>query len=247
MKNAIVFGATSEIAESTINKLAALDYNLFLSARNLEQLDIIAKDVNIKHPKVAIKCYQYESNYSYQKIEELLNEIFNDIKKIDLILIAHGKLPDQDLCVKKWDDFDDALCINGISPLKICHAVSLKMREQKYGTIAVITSVAGLRGRQSNYAYGTAKGMLNIYLQGLRNELSKYNVQVLTIIPGFVDTKMTRDFKKGILWAKPSQIAGDIVNAITKKKDIMYTPWFWKYIMFIIKIIPERLFKKLKL
>lgn len=118
---------------------------------------------------------------------------------------------------------------------------------QGRGSIAVISSVAGDRGRQSNYVYGAAKGALTIYLQGLRNRLAKANVHVLTIKPGFVDTPMTRDFKKGLLWVGPDVIARGIVKAIDKRKDVAYLPFFWRYIMFIIKIIPERIFKRLSL
>jgi short-subunit dehydrogenase len=111
----------------------------------------------------------------------------------------------------------------------------------------VISSVAGDRGRQSNYIYGSAKGALNIYLQGLRNRLHKANVQVLTIKPGFVDTPMTHEFKKGLLWVKPQTIAKDIVKGITHRRHEIYTPGFWRFIMLIIKLIPECLFKRLKL
>ena len=114
-------------------------------------------------------------------------------------------------------------------------------------SIAVISSVAGDRGRQSNYTYGAAKGGLSIYLQGLRHHLSKYQVQVLDIKPGFVDTPMTASFKKGLLWAQPEQAATCIRNAISKKKSVAYVPGFWKWIMLIIKLVPEVIFHKTNL
>jgi hypothetical protein len=111
----------------------------------------------------------------------------------------------------------------------------------------VVSSVAGDRGRQSNYVYGAAKGGLSIFLQGLRNRLSKFGVCVLTIKPGFVITPMTTEFKKGILWAQPKQVAKVIVSAIRKRKNVVYVPWFWRWIMFIIRSIPESIFKRMSL
>ncbi len=114
-------------------------------------------------------------------------------------------------------------------------------------TLAVISSVAGDRGRQSNYIYGAAKGGLTVFLQGLRNRLAPKGIHVLTIKPGFVDTPMTKDFKKGFLWVKPEAVARSIVKAVNKKRDVVYAPWFWRYIMLIIRLIPERIFKKMTL
>ena len=111
----------------------------------------------------------------------------------------------------------------------------------------MIGSVAGDRGRQSNYVYGAAKGMVSLFLQGLRNRLAKQGVQVLTIKPGFVDTPMTAAFSKGALWAKPDDIARGIVRAVDRKSDEVYLPGFWWVIMTIIRHIPERIFKKLSL
>jgi short-subunit dehydrogenase len=123
-----------------------------------------------------------------------------------------------------------------------------RFEAQKHGSIAVISSVAGDRGRQSNYVYGTAKGAVTIFLQGLRNRLHKSGVQVLTIKPGFVDTPMTAGiYKKGPLWAAPEAIARSIQSGIEKRRDVIYTPLFWMGIMSIIKAIPEWIFKKLKL
>jgi hypothetical protein len=107
--------------------------------------------------------------------------------------------------------------------------------------------VAGDRGRQSNYVYGAAKSMVSTFLQGLRNRLNGRGVHVLDIKPGFVDTPMTAEFKKGALWATPDQVAKAIVRAIKKRQNTLYTPFFWAGIMWIIRMIPEFIFKKLKL
>jgi short-subunit dehydrogenase len=122
-----------------------------------------------------------------------------------------------------------------------------RFEAQRSGSIAVISSVAGDRGRQSNYVYGAAKGAVTLLLQGLRNRLSKSGVQVLTIKPGFVDTPMTAEFKKGALWAKPDDIAHGIVSAIDRRRDVVYLPGFWRLIMLIIRHIPEPIFKRMSL
>jgi short-subunit dehydrogenase len=119
--------------------------------------------------------------------------------------------------------------------------------KQKHGVITVISSVAGDRGRQSNYIYGSAKAGLSVYLDGLRNRLYSAGVAVVTIKPGFVDTPMTAHLKKGFLFASPEKVARDILRAIEKRKCVVYTPWFWRWIMFVIKSIPETIFRKLKL
>jgi short-subunit dehydrogenase len=122
-----------------------------------------------------------------------------------------------------------------------------RFEAQKHGSIAVITSVAGDRGRQSNYVYGTAKGAVTIFLQGLRNRLHKSGVQVLTIKPGFVDTPMTAGIKKGPLWASPDTIASAIVRSMETRRDVVYTPWFWLEIMAMVRMIPEKIFKSMRL
>lgn len=177
---------------------------------------------------------------------------------IDIVLVAHGTLPDQPKAEQSWETALQALAVNQLSAMSFMLAAgkaltttspvpSLPRRGTIHPVIAVISSVSGDRGRQSNYIYGTAKGALTIFASGLRNSLSGQGVHVLTIKPGFVDTPMTADFKKGLLWAKPATIAQGIVRAIEKKKNVVYLPWFWRYIMLIIRAIPEPIFKKMKL
>jgi short-subunit dehydrogenase len=121
------------------------------------------------------------------------------------------------------------------------------MEAQQQGSIAVISSVAGDRGRASNYLYGSAKAAVSTFLSGMRQRLEKRGVNVLTVKPGFVDTPMTRDFKKSALWAKPEEVARGIVRAIDRRKAVVYLPWFWSIIMLIIKHVPEFMFKRTKL
>ena len=137
--------------------------------------------------------------------------------------------------------------INLVSVVSLLTLLANYFEKQGKGCIAVISSVAGDRGRQSNYIYGAAKGGLTIFLQGLRNRLSKAGVCVLTIKPGFVITPMTENFKKGFLWAQPQQVAKAIVSAIRRRKNVIYVPWFWRWIMLVIRNIPENVFKRMSL
>jgi short-subunit dehydrogenase len=156
-------------------------------------------------------------------------------------------LGDQKACEQDFSLAEKEIRTNFLSCVSLLTLISNEMEKEKAGTIAVISSVAGDRGRQSNYIYGSAKGALNLFLQGLRNRMYPLGVRVLTIKPGFVDTPMTAAFKKNILFAKPDQIARGIVKAIDRKKDVVYLPFFWWGIMAIIKAIPEWIFKRLKL
>jgi hypothetical protein len=166
---------------------------------------------------------------------------------IDIALIAHGTLPDQKACEASVELTLQEINTNGLSVIALATRVANRMEAQGSGSIAVISSVAGDRGRQSNYVYGAAKGLVTRFLQGLRNRLAKKGVQVLTIKPGFVDTPMTAAFKKGALWAQPDDVARGILAAIENGKNEVYLPGFWWLIMAIIRHIPEPIFKKLSL
>jgi short-subunit dehydrogenase len=136
---------------------------------------------------------------------------------------------------------------NCISVISLLTHLANYFEKQRSGCVAVITSVAGDRGRQSNYVYGAAKGAVNIFLQGMRNRLSKVGVTVLTIKPGLVDTPMTAGLPKNFLFADPAVVGTRIFNAIMRGKEIVYVPWFWRWIMLIIRTIPESVFKRMKL
>ena len=137
--------------------------------------------------------------------------------------------------------------VNALSTISLLTYLANYFEENGQGTIAVISSVAGDRGRQSNYIYGSAKGAVTIFLQGLRNRMHKSGVHVITVKPGFVDTPMTAAFDKGFIWADPDQIAARIISAIKNKYDEVYAPWYWRVIMQVIRAIPERVFKRLNL
>jgi decaprenylphospho-beta-D-erythro-pentofuranosid-2-ulose 2-reductase len=162
-----------------------------------------------------------------------------------MVLIAHGSLPSQKDCEQSADYSRKVFEVNALSTISMLTHLANYFESKGQGTIAVISSVAGDRGRQSNYLYGSAKGAVTIFLQGLRNRLYKSDVHVITVKPGFVDTPMTAAFDKGFLWADPDQIAIRIISAIKNESDEVYAPWYWRVIMLLIRVIPERVLNAL--
>ena len=245
MQKILIIGATSAIAEACAKRFAAQGHSLFLLARNTERLESLAQDLRVRGAK-EVHCATFEAN-ALDSHPALLEQVKTELNGLDRVLIAHGTLSDQQACEQSVELTLQELQTNALSIIALLTRLAGYFEEQRHGCIAVIGSVAGDRGRQSNYIYGTAKGALSIFLQGLRNRLQKSDVQVLTIKPGFVDTPMTAAFPKGPLWASPEKVALDIDKAIEKKKDVLYTPGFWMLIMFVIRSVPETLFKRLSL
>jgi short-subunit dehydrogenase len=247
--NIIIIGATSAIAQEVAKRYASEKNNaIFLVGRNSTRIENIADDLRVRG-KSNIYTYALDMTET-NKHSDLLEAIKITLPRIDILFIAYGFLPNQKECEGSYSKAFDAINTNFLSVLSFLTLVANDYETQKTGgRVAIITSIAGDRGRQSNYIYGTAKGALNIYLQGLRNRLvkSKSGVTVTTIKLGFVDTPMTKDFKKGLLWVTPKFVAKLIVNAIAKKKTTVYIPGFWQYIMWIIKLIPEKIFIRLSL
>jgi decaprenylphospho-beta-D-erythro-pentofuranosid-2-ulose 2-reductase len=245
MNRILIVGATSAIAEATARLYAADGERLFLSGRDAQKLAAIAADLRIRGA-AQVDTFVLDSNDSARH-GELIDSAHEQLGGLDIALIAYGSLPDQSACEASFELTRQALETNFISVLSLLSHLANTMQAQGHGVIAAISSVAGDRGRQSNYIYGAAKGGVSLFLQGLRNRLHRHGVAVVTIKPGFVDTPMTRDFKKGLLWATPPSIAKGIYKAIDKRTPVAYLPGFWRWIMLIIRLIPERLFRSMTL
>ncbi|MFR0689047.1 SDR family oxidoreductase [Enterobacterales bacterium AE_CKDN230030158-1A_HGKHYDSX7] len=245
MKKILIVGATSAIAEATARRFATRGAELFLLARNQERLASLAEGLTACGAS-AVHSASFDAS-DFSRHQGALAAALETLGGLDLVLIAHGTLGDQKACEQDAAATLSELNTNALSVISLLTPLANYFEKQGHGSIAVISSVAGDRGRQSNYVYGTAKGALSIFLQGLRNRLFKSGVQVLTIKPGFVDTPMTAAFPKGPLWATPEKVAGDIDKAIARGKDVLYTPGFWCLIMAIIRSIPELIFKRLSL
>ena len=245
MQKVLIIGATSAIAQEVAKLYAEVGSQLFLVARNTDKLEQVARDLSVRGASATDSLSLDLAEIDQH--EDLLTRADKFLGGIDIVLIAHGTLPDQKTCEASLNHTMQELQINLLSTISLLTLLANYFEKQGSGCLAVISSVAGDRGRQSNYVYGAAKGGLSIFLQGLRNRLSKAGVCVLTIKPGFVITPMTAEFKKGVLWAQPKQIAEAIVSAIRKRKNVVYVPWFWRWIMFIIRNIPENIFKRMSL
>lgn len=245
MKKIVIVGATSAIAEATARRWAARGDALFLVGRHAARLEAIAADLRVRGAAAA-HVFAMDACDSARH-QAMLDAAASALDGVDVALIAHGSLPDQRACEQDFELMRREFEVNALSVVALAARFGAYFEAAGAGSLAVIGSVAGDRGRQSNYVYGAAKGMVGLFLQGLRNRLSKTGVQVLTIKPGFVDTPMTAAFPKGALWAKPDAIAEGIVRAIDRRQDIVYLPGFWRLIMLVICHIPEKVFKKLTL
>ncbi|MBI4397664.1 MAG: SDR family oxidoreductase [Candidatus Omnitrophica bacterium] len=241
----LIVGATSAIAQKVARLFAKANHSIFLAARNEKKLVSVAQDIQI-HGAHPVHYMTLDMN-DFDLHPALIHQATQSLGGLDILLVAHGQLPDQPACQVNVREAEQAFKVNFLSVLSLLTHASHQFQKQGSGTIAVISSVAGDRGRQSNYIYGSAKGALNIFLEGLRNRLFPYGVHVLTIKPGYVDTPMTSHLKKNRLFADPESVARDIYKAIQKKKDVVYTPWFWRYILLGIKLCPEWIFKRTKL
>lgn len=244
-RNILIIGATSAIAEQVARRYAESGCQLFLVGRNRSRLECIADDLQVRSRLTV--AYEALDLTCVESHADLLKKAQVALGDIDIVLIAHGSLPNQKKCEASFFDTQKELNSNFLSVVSLLTMFANYFEQRKKGYIAVITSVAGDRGRQSNYIYGTAKGALTIFLQGLRNRLAASHVTVLTIKPGFVNTPMTKEFKKGLLWSSPEFVAKKIVEAIAKKRSVIYVPFYWQYIMGVIKAIPEKIFCRLSL
>jgi decaprenylphospho-beta-D-erythro-pentofuranosid-2-ulose 2-reductase len=245
MKNVMIIGATSAIASEVAREFAKEGASLFLFARNEVRLENLANDLRVRGA-LAVHTAIFDA-HDIPSHERRLEHALEILPDLDAVLIAHGDLPDQPDCQKTYQKTEEALRSNLLSPIAFLSWLANYFEARGKGNITVISSVAGDRGRQSNYVYGAAKGGLSTFLQGLRNRLAHSGVSVTTIKPGFVDTPMTQHLPKGPLFAQPATVGKRIHKAMLKGESIVYTPWFWRPIMLIIQHIPEAIFKRMKL
>jgi short-subunit dehydrogenase len=245
VRKVLIVGATSAIAEATARILAERGATLYLVARNEARLAAVAADLLVRgSPRVGSEILDANDFAAH---EAMLARAESFLDGFDTVLIAHGTLSDQKACQGSVELTLREINTNALSVVALLTPIAERFAQRRAGTIAVISSVAGDRGRASNYVYGSAKALVTAFLSGQRQRLSKCGVNVVTIKPGFVDTPMTAAFDKGPLWARPESIARGIVRALDRGSGTVYLPGFWRLIMLVIRAIPESLFLRLSL
>ena len=245
VKKILVLGATSGIAEATCRIWAEQGASLFLVARNPERLAVVAADLKTRgasYVDTAVADLDDTEGHA-----ALLAHAVNSLTGMDVAYLAHGLLGDQAAGEQEFNTAAQILHTNFVSPVSLLTWLANFCVQRHAGVLAVLSSVAGDRGRKSNYLYGSAKAGLTAFLGGLRNRVDREGVTVLTIKPGPTRTAMTAGMKGSERFADVNKVAASIVKAIERRQDVLYVPFQWRPIMFVIREIPERVFKKLNL
>ncbi|HWL39903.1 MAG TPA: SDR family oxidoreductase [Gemmatimonadaceae bacterium] len=239
----LMLGATSTIARALARELAAGGRSLLLAGRDAGDLDAIARDLTIRYG-VAASVHQIDV-LDLGSHARIIGACMS-AARVEGAVIAFGELGDQALAQQDREELRRILETNFTGCASVLELVAAHFETRGGGWICALTSVAGDRGRQSNYVYGAAKAGLTAYLQGLRNRLSRAGVRVLTVKLGIVDTQMTFGMALPTA-AEPGKVARAIVKAIDSRRDVVYVPWIWRWIMLAIRAIPERFFKRMRL
>ncbi|MBS1724632.1 MAG: SDR family oxidoreductase [Armatimonadetes bacterium] len=241
----LIAGATSGIARAISNELAKEGHPIVLAGRDESELQRLASDLSIRTGTEVHTALFDASDPATHPL--LLMEASAKAGKLEGAVLAFGYLGDQQLAQTDWQEARKILELNFVSAASLLHVLASDMETRQTGWITVLSSVAGDRGRMSNYVYGSAKGGLTVFLQGLRARLQKSGVHVMTVKPGPVDTAMTFGSDKLPLLADPGDVGAAIVKALKRRKDVVYVPSPWRLIMFVLRTVPEKVFKKTSL
>jgi decaprenylphospho-beta-D-erythro-pentofuranosid-2-ulose 2-reductase len=239
----LIIGATSAIAAEVARLYAGRGASLVLTGRNPARLAAVGDDLRVRG--AASVDTEVLDVLDRDRHADVVKRAFAD--RLDVALVAHGELPDQQRCQADPGEAARALELNLVTTAELLTLLANEFEAQRSGTIAVVTSVAGDRGRQSNYVYGAAKAGVSVFLQGLRQRLRAAGVRVVTLKPGFVDTPMTAHLPRNPLASSPRRAARAIYHAIESRRDVAYIPWFWRPVMALIRAVPESIFKRLRL
>jgi short-subunit dehydrogenase len=240
----LILGANAGIGRALAAEFASHHYDLVLAGRDLEELQALAADLNLRH-NVSARAERVDV-VDFDALESALAAcIAAGGDSLDGAVLCTGYLGDPETARKDLNEARRILDTNFTGSALALNVLANHFEQKGKGFICALSSVAGDRGRQSNYLYGSAKGGLTIYLQGLRNRLYHSGVHVITVKPGFVDTRMVFGKGKLPLVATPEAVARDIYHAVKRRKSLVYVPWFWRVIMLVVRAIPEDLFKRL--
>jgi len=243
--SALVLGATSRVAHALAHALAARGHDVCVAARDLDEAERVAADVRVRsgHASVALRfdATDFDAHAAF------IDSVEAAVGALDTVVLAFGEMGAQADSERNAQAARQVIDVNYTGAVSVCERVAERLISRKRGTIIGVSSVAGDRGRQSNYIYGSAKGAFTLYLQGLRNRLFPLGVHVLTVKLGFVDTRMTWGMSTRIPIAAPEAAAQAILSAAAGGEDVLYYPRFWRGVMTLIGAVPERVFKRLKL
>lgn len=236
----LIIGATSAVAQGVAQRFAAQGGRIFCLARDPEKTAVVVQSLG--GACVGSYCYDFTQG---ELAGEAVAQATAVLGGIDLALLAHGALLDQEASERDWEVARETLEVNLLSVVALLLPITAVMEQQGHGKIGVITSVAAERGRPRNYTYGAAKASLNVYLQGLRSRLYGTGVQIYTFKMGPVDTPMTVDHPKNASFATVEQVSGQIVRAFNGRRSVQYVPGYWAVIMFAVRHMPEWLFQRI--
>jgi decaprenylphospho-beta-D-erythro-pentofuranosid-2-ulose 2-reductase len=240
MNRVLVLGATSAIAQQVARAYAERGAALFLVARSEARLLAVADDLRVRGGQVETAVADLDD-------EAVHEELLARAAPLGIVFLAYGALGDAQRAQQSAEAAQAILRTNLSSPVSLLTRAAQRLEAQGSGCIVALASVAGDRGRGSNAVYGAAKAGLSAFLSGLRNRLSRSGVRVITVKPGLVDTPMTRHLPKNRLYSSPERVARDLVRGIDGTADVIYTPWWWRWVMLVVRLIPERVFKRLSL
>jgi decaprenylphospho-beta-D-erythro-pentofuranosid-2-ulose 2-reductase len=245
-RTAALFGAGSDIAVAVARRYAEIGWRLLLIGRDTAALAATAADLRVRG---APETHVLQADFArLEDLPSVAAAAWDRFGGIDVALIGYGTMAPQTDAERNAAVAANVIAVNFTSPAILLNELAGRFEAQRHGTIAAITSVAGDRGRMSNYVYGAAKGGLQRLLEGLRHRLASAGVAVVDIRPGFVATRMTAHLDRGgKLWASPDRVAVDIIGAIARGRAVCYTPWFWRLIMLMVRALPRSVFHRTSL
>ena len=243
--NVLIIGASSGIGRESAHVFTQEGHNVICSSRDKEELEYLVSDLKVRYD-----CQAYAVSVDLTQLSKINNyvaEIYKIVQTLDCVIVTVGTMPADQVHYSNQKELLDTAMTNYIGIAAVLNEISIKMREINSGVIVCLSSVAGERGRQSNFIHGATKSALSTYLQGLRMKLNKYNIQVITVFPGYVDTLMSYGKVKAIFAVSPYYFARRIYKLSGSKRNIVYVPVIWWFIARILKSIPEGIYKRLRL
>ena len=240
--NVLIIGATSAVAQSFAHLALKRNARLYCIARSADKLTALSE--HLGEALIGFECYDFTDT---SRAPEVISVAYQALGHLDVVLFAHGLLPNQNETEANFEETSRAFAVNTLSVIALLNPLHLRLREQSPpAKVAVITSVAGDRGRPRNFTYGAAKGGLGLYLQGLRSKYWSSHVELYNIKLGPTDTPMTVDHEKNGTFTTPDRAAELIMNGLQRRRYDLYVPGFWRWIMLAVRLMPEWIFQRLK-